>query len=352
MKAQSPTGTTSQQTEHPMSDTQTGAAPRGSMLKPETWVAVALFGLTILLILGSRFISPGFGGWKQAEAILILSSITIFISFGQGLVILVRGLDLSVSSVMSVGAILTFAWMGPGAFDVAIMLPVILAVTASVGLINGLGVTLLKVPPFIMTLATSLTVYGVFLGATGGQPRGVASPALTKVYTTDLIGIPVILWVILVFVVLGTLLQSSSGFGRRLYLIGTNPEAAYIAGLRVKTMTIIAYAISAAVAGFAGMMMVGYATGATLTMGESFLLPSIAAVIVGGASITGGRGTYLATAAGAIFLVTITTIISALGLQAGWRTVIYGAVILIALLIMREGSSDIWMKLRHRMAGK
>ncbi|MGS4986005.1 ABC transporter permease [Pseudosulfitobacter sp. RP-4] len=311
-------------------------------LSSDTKVSIFLFALTVALILGSRIISPGFGGWSQAEAILILSSVTIIIAFGQGLVILVGGLDLSVSVTMSLGGILAYAWMGSSTFDAIMMLPIVLAFGGLIGLVNGLGVTLLKVPPFIMTLATSLMVYGAFLGATGGQPRGVASPSLTSIYTGRFLSLPTILWVMLVFVVLAAMLQGRSTYGRRLYMIGTNAAAASIAGLPVRALTISAYVLCSVVSAFAGVMMVGYASGATLKMGEPFLLPSIAAVIVGGASITGGRGSYLATVAGALLLVTITTIISAVGLNAGWRTVIYGAVILAALLLMREQTKHLW----------
>jgi ribose transport system permease protein len=109
-----------------------------------------------------------------------------------------------------------------------------------------------------------------------------------------------------------------------------------------------AYAISAVCAGFAGMMLVGYANGATLRMGDSYLLPSIASVVIGGSSILGGRGSFAATVGGAILLTTLGTVISALGMDQGWRTVIEGAIIVGALLLLRE---DLIARLRNRSAG-
>ena len=125
------------------------------------------------------------------------------------------------------------------------------------------------------------------------------------------------------------------------YAIGTSRDAAYIAGLPVKRVTILCYAISGAAAGFAGILMVGFAGGATQFSGENVLIPSIAAVVVGGTSILGGRGNYLGAVGGALLLTTFSTMISALGIAEGWRTIIYGIVILWALLALK-GDLQLW----------
>ena len=302
----------------------------------ETWTTIAVFAISIALILASRVISPAFGGLNMAQAILVLSSFVMIIGFGQGLVILLGGLDLSVASVMTFGGVLTFSWIGASGPALLWGIPAILLVTAFVGMVNGIGVTLLRVPPFIMTLAVGIIVYSLCLGFTQGTPRGQASPLLSALYTGRLLGIPLVIFFMLLAAIVGQLLQSRTPFGRKLYAIGTSDGAAYIAGIGVRRLTIATYAIAGACSGLAGIMMVGYAGGATLTMGQPYLLPSIAAVVVGGTSILGGRGTYLGTVGGAILLTTISTIIGALQMAEGWRTVIYGAVILLALLLMRE----------------
>ena len=109
-------------------------------------------------------------------------------------------------------------------------------------------------------------------------------------------------------------------------------------------MTILAYMASAASAGLAGLMLAGYSDGATLRMGDSYLLPSIAAVVVGGSSILGGSGSFAATVGGALLLTTLSTVIAALGIGQGWRTVIEGSIILIALLLLRENSFARWKR--------
>lgn len=313
---------------------QRAATSRG--LGSEGWTVVALFAITLLLILGSRWISPAFGGWNQARAILVLSSFVIVLGFGQQLTILIGGLDLSVASVMTLGGILAFSWIGASGPALAWGIPAVLAVTALVGAANGAGVALLGVPPFIMTLAMGIIVYGVVLGVTGGTPSGHPSPLLSALFTHSVLGIPAIILLMVVVAVLGTFLQRATPFGRKLYAVGTSPAAAYVAGLPVQRLTILTYAISGAAAGFAGILAVGYSGGATLSLGDSYLLPSIAAAVIGGTSILGGRGLYLGVVGGAVLLTTLSTIISSLGIAEGWRTVIYGLVILLALLMLRE----------------
>lgn len=311
-----------------------GAAHAG--LSGDMWTAIALFGLTALLILTSRWISPGFGGWSQAKAILLLSSFVIVVAFGQQMVILTGGLDLSIASVMTMGGVLTFGWIGASPVALVWGIPLILLLTGVIGGLNGIGVVLLRVPPFIMTLAMGIIVYGVTLGITGGTPRGQASPPLSALFTSNVLDVPLVIYLMAVIAIVGSLVQRGTGFGRRLYAVGTNPAAAYIAGLPVRWLIFLTYAISGASAGLAGILMVGYAGGATLTMGQSYQFPSIAAAVVGGTSILGGSGLYLGAVGGALLLTTFSTVISSLGIAEGWRTIIYGLVILLALLVLRE----------------
>ncbi|HTW29054.1 MAG TPA: ABC transporter permease [Acetobacteraceae bacterium] len=325
----------------PAAEDASGRAPdprgaRQAGLHGDLWTAIALFSLTAVLILASRWISPSFGGLAQAKAILVLSSFIAVTAFGQQMVILTGGLDLSIASVMTMGGVLTFGWIGASGPALIWGIPLVLVLTAAIGALNGIGVVLLRVPPFIMTLAMGIIVYGAALGFTGGTPRGQPSPALSALFTGHVLGVPPVILLIAVFAALGTLLQLGTAFGRRLYAVGTNPAAAYIAGLPVRRLTLLAYAISGGSSGLAGILMVGYAGGATLTMGQGYQLPSIAAAVVGGTSILGGSGLYLGAVGGALLLTTFSTIISALGIAEGWRTILYGAVILLALLLLRD----------------
>jgi ribose transport system permease protein len=308
----------------------------GRGLGSDVLTPMVLLGLTILLVIASRWISPSLGGLHQVSAIIVLSSFLMVTAFGQQMVVLIGGLDLSIPSLLTLGGILTFAWSTPSAWSFIWIVPAVLVVTGLVGAISGAGVAWLRIPPFIMTLAMGIIVYSACLGIVGGTPRGHSSAALASLFTGRIADLPPVIYLMLIFVVLATLLQLATPFGRRLYALGTSPVAAHVAGLPVGWLTVATYGISAAAAGGAGFLLVGYAGGATLTMGQAYLLPSVAAVVVGGTSIMGGRGNYVSAAAAALLLTTFSTIISSVQILEGWRTIIYGLVILIAIAALRE----------------
>jgi ribose transport system permease protein len=310
----------------------------------ETINGIVVFALSILLILGSRFVSPALGSWSQVLTVLTLASFLVVLAFGQGLVILVGGLDLSIPALITIGGVLSTTWVGadnPGAWY---LLPAILGVCCLCGAFNGFGVTVMKIPPFIMTMATSIILASVALGYTSGTPRGASPEVLTVLMKSTWLGIPTVVYFVVLFALAGWVVQSRTVLGRRLYAVGANPEAARVAGVSAGAVTMTAYVVSAACAGFVGMMLVGYANGATLRMGDNYMLPSIAAVVIGGSSILGGRGSFVGTVGGAVLLTTLGTVISAIGLEQGWRTVIEGGIIVAALFFLRE---ELFARLRR-----
>ncbi len=309
----------------------------------ETISALLVFAICILLLLGSRFISPNLGSWAQVQTVMVLASFLVVLSFGQGLVILTGGLDLSLPALITLGGVLATSMVGAGNPGAWYLLPLVLLICCGVGLVTAIGVVWLRVPPFIMTMATSIIVASAALGMTRGTPRGASPEALTWLMKSHLAGVPLPVVFLVVFVIAGWLVQSRSTLGRYLYALGTNPEAARIAGIPMRTAQIAPYVVSAGCAGFAGMMLAGYSNGATLRMGDNYMLPSIAAVVIGGSSILGGSGSFLGTVGGAILLTTLGTIISAIGLQFGLRTIIEGTIILIALLLLRD---EVFEKIR------
>lgn len=332
------------QTPKPARFAQAGDTRTSAKISRDTISALSVAVLCVLLLLSARLVSPAMGSWTQVETVLVLGFFLVVLSYGQGLVILSGGLDLSLPATITLGGILATSWVGANDPDAWYLLPVVLMICGLVGLLSGIGVVWLKVPPFIITMAMSIIVASALLGYTGGTPRGAAPTAAVALMKTEVLGLPMPMIVLVAFVLLGWVFQSRSIYGRYLYAIGTNLDAARIAGVPVTAMQILPYVISAMCAGFVGIALVGYSSGATLRMGDDYLLPSIAAVVIGGSSILGGRGTNLGTAGGAILLTTLGTIISALGMEFGLRTVIEGSIVLFALLLLRE---ELFQKLRN-----
>jgi ribose transport system permease protein len=304
-------------------------------IKPETATAIAVFGASAILLAAMRLADPSFGSLNQLTAILTTSIFLVVASFGQGLVILAGrgGIDLSVGVVSSIAGMLIAGLAG--GLDAALWwaTPLALLCCCGIGFFNGVGVAVFNVPPFIMTLASAAIFYGVGLGATSGRAQQSVAPALQQLMSGYVGPIPTPIALIVVFVAVAIVFQNHTTYGRKIYAIGSNPVAAHISGLPIVRLTILVYVISGLCAGIAGLLLAGYSSSATLVMGDSLLLPTIAAVVIGGARISGGKGIYLGTFAGALFLSTLATIITVLSLSQGWRNIIQGGIIVIALVL-------------------
>ena len=295
---------------------------------------ITVYAATLMLLIISFIISPNFISWKHLMLILTLASFLIVVSFGQGLVILGRGLDLSVGSMITLSGVLVGAWINQANEGIFWAIPLILIIVSLVGCFNGIGVTYFGIPPFVMTLATGIIVYSGTLGFTGGSPsKGNAPSLLNKLMLESTFNVPNIVYFLIVFVVIATLLQHYSVYGRKLYAYGSNPEASRIVGLKDKPTIIASYAISGFCSALTGIMLVGYSDAATLRMGDPYVMMSIAAVVIGGSSILGGKGKYLGTVGGVLLLTVLSTLITAIGLSKGWRTIIQGSAIIIALIV-------------------
>ncbi len=317
---------------------------------PETRTAFIVLLAAILLLLAMKGLNPGFGSLEQIAAILNTSIFLVVASFGQGLVILLGGIDLSLGVVMSIGGMMIAA-LTNGSNDALVWaLPATLISCIAIGVLNGLGIAFLKIPPFIMTLAMGTTFFGIALGLTAGSSQRTVAPALQELMSNRIYEIPIPVLLIGCFLVVGSLLQGGTAGGRKLYAVGSSVTAARVVGLPIEALTVVVYSISALCAGIAGLLLAGYSSSATLDMGDPFLLPTIAAVVVGGASVTGGKGIYLGTFCGALFLSVLSTIITVLSLSQGWRNIIQGGIIVIAL-VLQTRDWKLWKAL-NRTPGK
>ncbi len=300
--------------------------------------------LTLILVVAVLVIASltlrGFGSYGHLRYIMELAAVIGIVAAGQTLVILMGGIDLSAGAIMTVTAIM-LPLLSP-AFDPTglIGIVVILAIATLIGFLNGAGAAWLGVPPIIMTLAMATFLQGLLVIVAGGSAVSVTNAAVIWLGQGRLFGISasVILWAVVSVAVI--VLIHRMPIGGRFLALGANPVAAQLSGVSVTRHTLIVFALSGFFAGVAGILILGMNRQGYVGIGEPYVLTSIAAVVLGGTSILGGRGTYAGTIPGAILLVTTTALITVVNASAGWRSIMFGTLILGLLLISgREARS-------------
>ena len=298
-----------------------------SLLRTRSIVALIL--LLSVLVAGIQVARPGTVNAIWISNMLLFAAPLGIVAAGQTLVMLTGGIDLSVASVATASAYLMATHSGLG---VAPAILYGLGVGFVVGLINGIGVALLRVQPLVMTLGTGLMTEGMLvvysqkkIGEAPRVPQFIEDLGAGKF----LGGIPndLIVWVPLGIILIFVLRRT--GFGRLLYAIGDNSRACTLAGIRVWRILLVNYVTCGLLAAVAGLIIVGGTDSAELRLAEVYLLPSVAAVIIGGTSIFGGRGGYSGTIVGALILTVLNSILTLLDVPESVRQILYGAIILL-----------------------
>jgi ribose transport system permease protein len=291
---------------------------------------LVLCGLLIALVVGLDLARPGMvsAGWVS-NTILFAAPLGI-VAAGQTLVMLTGGIDLSVATVMTAAAYIAAS---QSSFGTPRALILAIAAGVLVGFVNGLGVAVFRVQPLIMTLGMGLVVAGVLLVYSlalvrGGPPQ---VPPFVRFAGSDklfgLLPVSLIPWAAIALTILVGLRRT--GFGRLLYAVGDNPLACRLAGVRVWTVLLATYVISGFLSGIAGLLLVGATNAADLSLGDVYLLPSIAAVVIGGTSIYGGQGGYAGTIVGALILTVLNSLFTVLDAPDAVKQVLYGAIVLL-----------------------
>jgi ribose transport system permease protein len=320
-----------------MSDTTTARiASRmpGFLRRADPAVATAFACIILLLVFGSLY-STSFLSPEYLLQQLKVASFLGVIATGMMLVILLGQIDLSVPWVVAVGAMMACAAAAHGTAGMVLAIPFGVACGVLIGLVNGIGVAYLRIPSMIITLATNAVAQGLMVVYTGGfSPQDSASAAMRWLATGFLLpGVPnaVVVWAIVGAVMVFVLTRTT--FGRAVYAIGNRERAAYLSGVDTRRVVMIAFAVSGGLSAFGGVLLAGYASKAAQAMGDAYLLPAIAAVVLGGTSILGGRGSYLGTVAGVILITLLQSILSVMQMPEAGRQVIYGVVIIGMLLL-------------------
>ncbi len=296
----------------------------------------AYAGLVVVLI-ATQLVYPGaLGHFRYFDSLLVLSSFSAILVLGQGAAILTGGLDLSLPWMIGLIGIVTAGLIHGSDAATLWAVPLGLALGTALGAVNGVGIVVLGLPPIVMTLAMNGILQGAALVYSGGTPAGFASPAERWFMTGSLGGVTPVIWLLIVFVVFAVLLLTRTPFGRRVYAIGNSPLVARLSGVAVGGTLIGVYALSGFCAALVGILLSGFSGQASLGMGDEYLLPSIAAVVVGGTLITGGRGQYLGMLGGVLILTALSTLLAGTTLPNAVRDIIFGLVVLSAMLALRE----------------
>jgi ribose transport system permease protein len=288
----------------------------------------ALILLLMIFVAGVELVRPGTVTPLWASNVLMFAAPLAIMGAGQTLVMLTGGIDLSVATVATGAAYLMATNASSGAafaIGAAILLGVV------VGLVNGIGVALLRVQPLVMTLGAGLMTSGVMI--VYSQHMMASTPRVPPIIQTlgagkvlGLVPVDLFLWVAIGAAILFGLART--GFGRLLYAVGDNREACHLAGVRVWRVLFADYLISAVLAAITGLVLVGGTNAADLSLADSFLLPSVACVVIGGTSIFGGRGGYGGTIIGALILTVLTGLLTLLDVSEPIKQILYGAIIL------------------------
>jgi ribose transport system permease protein len=298
-----------------------------------------VIALLLVVIVGAITAGDRFTNFENFVTIVRFASIIGVISVGMTFVITAGGIDLSVGSVMGlasvVGSLAAVQAAATGSTWL-LMVAITVAVGGAAGLINGIVIAYGRVVPFMATLAMLVGARGLAELISNKQTQIVNVTGFLEFFRGSLFGIPWLIWIFVIVAIVGWFLLARTTFGRRTVAIGGNFEAARLAGLKVKRHTVALYVLSGLAAGIAAVMMLGRTTAGTSTHGQLYELDAIAAVVVGGTLLIGGRGTIVGTVFGVLIFSTLTNVFTQNNLSTSVQAVSKGVIIVIAVLLQQR----------------
>jgi ribose transport system permease protein len=318
-----------------MSDVASASGARNAWLTGAAWRGlfrdrpmIPLLGLLAILVVASELARPGIVGPEWVGVILRAAVLLAILAGCQTLTMLTGGIDLSVGAVGSMAGFVVASFAAGAGWPTGVVVALVAASLA--GFVTGIGVGVFRVHPLIMTLGMSFVVLGLAnvwqlqsVVTSTGVPREFRS--LGSDAYADVIPFSLLVFVPVAALILVGLKRT--GYGRLLYAIGDNPIAARLSGARSWQILVVLYVISALLAALAGFLYSGYTNVASVTLVDSAVLPSVAAAVIGGTSILGGRGGYGGTIVGALILTVVSSLLSSLGYPEAVRQVLFGAII-------------------------
>lgn len=307
----------------------------GSSLQP-----VILLAIIVVMILAQAVLVPGSITVNQLLLISRQASALGIITLGQAMVILVGGIDLSVGATVMTVNIFCIAVMGGSNANGAKGILVCLLIGLAIGAANAVGVLLLKIAPFVMTLCTTMICEGICYVYTKGSPTGSAAPFIRSLGTGRWMGVPysTLVWLLLALAV--WLVLRYTTLGRKLYAVGGNPKAARLSGVANLRVVAGTYIFSALMAAFAGVILTGYHNIASLTLEGDYAMNSLAAALIGGNAIEGGRGGVWGVVLGAFFMMLLMAMLTMIGISEVGKLITQGCIILVVVAAQQIFKKD------------
>jgi ribose transport system permease protein len=308
-------------------NTAWGANLKATLFNEFSWIWLG----TILLFFVSAVVTPGVVTPKAISAMLPFAAILAITAVGMTIVIQQRGLDMSLPGIMTLSGLL-FAQIGHSLDSTLGAVPITLFIALCIGIINGLLVAKVNITPIVTTLAVNAILMGGVRAVSGGVPMK-APLELEKFSHSELFGIPMTLILALLFIIVISVATKRTIAGRRFVAVGANPSAATAAGIPILRYQVATYAIAAVCFAVAGMLFTGFIGSASQTAGVDYLLPAIAAVVVGGTPFTGGRGSVIASGVAALFMAQLGQMVLALGAGTAVQFLVQSGAIVIAVAV-------------------
>lgn len=298
-------------------------------------VVIAYLMILVLITLGTIFVTPNFASPTFLIQQLRQAAFLGIIAAGQMAVILTGSIDLSVSWTLNLAAVLATSVAGGQDSRILEGVVVGLGVGAMVGLVNGVGVAYLRVPSMVLTLGINVLLKGIIVVYNGSAPKFEQAPPFLSWLATQILGgiVPVVVLFWVIISVINYVILNRTTLGRKTYAVGNNEVATYLSGVRTPRVLIGAFILSGVMNALAGLLIAGNAGRSFNEMGEPFLLPAIAAVVVGGTSILGGSGKYLGTVAGVILIRLLDSALNIVQVPSAMRDITFGLVILAMLFL-------------------
>jgi ribose transport system permease protein len=291
----------------------------------------AIWVVTALLFAISPIAADGALSTSSLNAMLPFAGVLAIAAIGQTLVIQQGGLDLSVPGTFSLGVVLIVVVPGGESSHLALGLLVVVAAGLGAGLLNGLAVSRFGITPLVVTLGMNGVLLGVQQEVTGGTINHTATDNWSSFVGHKLLGVPLVAVIAAVAAVVVALLMRRTVAGRELELVGAGPRTAAAAGLPVARYQIASYALAGLCYALAGALLAGFLGRPQLDAGNEYLLPTIAAVVLGGTALGGGRGSVIATAGGVLFLAQLDQLLQVLGVSQAIQNVIQGAIVALSM---------------------